>query len=84
MHDVIQIVMGWLECYLHEFRTDQGKYTEITDEAEADEFDEAEFRRGELVGSANSIIRRRYVLGNFWDYEIVVESSQVVPAGNRE
>lgn len=83
LHDVIQIVMGWQECHLHEFRIAGRKYTERTDESRDDELEEAGFKLCDLVQTERGRFIYTYDFGDGWNHELLVEEIREVPKGHR-
>jgi len=54
LHDVIQIVMGWEDCHLHEFTIGKKRYTEYPESPE-DGLPCGKYRLGDLVRQKGSV-----------------------------
>jgi hypothetical protein len=85
LHEVIQIVMGWYNCHLHEFRLGEARFGMKEDpmgdplELEADDsFDENDYRLCELGLRTKSKLGYEYDFGDGWEHQIVLE--KVLPA----
>jgi hypothetical protein len=68
LHDVIQIVMGWQDCHLHEFVIGKKKYTE-NPEGKGDGEVDGRFRLVDLVKQKGRNIRYLYDFGDSWKHE---------------
>jgi hypothetical protein len=75
LHDVIQIVMGWQDCHLHEFVIGKKKYTENPEEKDDGEVD-GRFRLVDLAKQKGRSIRYLYDFGDSWEHEITIEDSR--------
>lgn len=71
LHDVLQIVMGWEDCHLHDFRFKKQMYTE-SPESPKDE-DEAGVRLNALLNKKGNKLTYLYDFGDDWEHEIVLE-----------
>ncbi len=49
LHDVIQIVMGWEDYHLHEFKIGKQRYTEVTLEDDSDAKIAGKYTLGDLI-----------------------------------
>ncbi|WP_039021810.1 plasmid pRiA4b ORF-3 family protein [Escherichia coli] len=71
LHDVVQIVMGWDDSHLHNFKFKKQIYTEFPEAV--NETDEAEIRLNELLKSKRNKLTYTYDFGDCWEHEIVLE-----------
>lgn len=71
LHDVVQVVMGWEECHLHEFIIDKKRYTELP-ETEND-LDEATYRLSDLITQNGQTFDYHYDFSDDWWHEIILE-----------
>lgn len=76
LHDVIQIVMGWDDYHLHDFRFKKQVFTELP---ESGEDDESEFRLNELLKKRKNSLKYTYDFGDGWEHTIVLEDSDFRP-----
>ena len=74
LHKVLQIVMGWTDSHLHEFRIDGLSYADpsIEDEVEGLK-DENKFKLFCVAPGENSRFTYMYDLGDSWEHEILIE-----------
>src|SRR6185503_19876997 len=72
LHHVIQLVMGWEDCHLHDFMIKRQRYalpgSDVFDEA----VDESETRMRDVVGPRTKLIYQ-YDFGDSWKHDILVE-----------
>ena len=78
LHDVIQIAMGWYNDHLHDFRLEKVGFASRTDPMGGDldigdEYDENDYRLGELGLRAKSKFDYRYDFGDDWIHQLVLE-----------
>lgn len=77
LHDVIQAVMGWQQCHMHEFEIGGVRYGEIDPHHDPEYAamieDEFDARLGDLLTGPKSEFRYVYDLGDNWKHRIVVE-----------
>ena len=72
LHDVIQVVMGWTDCHLHEFGIGGARYTEFLESPDDGERDEL-FRLGDLVKRKGEKFTYLYDFGDSWFHDVEVE-----------
>lgn len=76
LHDVIQIIMGWSDRHIHEFRIGKSRYSEFLDPNDENLIlFSSQFRLNELVKRKGRTFNYIYDFGNLWDHEIIVEST---------
>ncbi|MDR1936414.1 MAG: plasmid pRiA4b ORF-3 family protein [Candidatus Accumulibacter sp.] len=75
LHDVIQVVMGWENCHLHEFDIAGGRYGISDPEFEWEEETVRSERRVRLVTALRGKKSFRYIydFGDHWEHRIKVE-----------
>lgn len=85
LHDVIQVVMGWENCHLHEFRIGSGRYAPSVNE----EFDmemtagDTEVRLCDVVTRPKAKLRYIYDFGDDWRHTLTVEKILEPEAGGK-
>ncbi|NHB62394.1 plasmid pRiA4b ORF-3 family protein [Photorhabdus sp. RW14-46] len=75
LHDVIQIVMGWQDSHLHEFRIGKLRLTEMP-ESPSDSKEEDLYRLIDLIKQKGRSFTYLYDFGDGWEHEIILENSQ--------
>jgi hypothetical protein len=78
LHDVIQIVMGWLDYHAYEFQIAGNTYTEDSD------YDDTarppgRYRLIDLIKGKGRTFQYNYDFGDFWQHEITIENSHYSP-----
>jgi len=81
LHDVIQIIMGWLDYHLHEFFIDGDCYTENPESLE-DGKQEGKFRLCDLVKRKGTKFEYLYDFGDNWEHHLVLEKTNYVVEGH--
>ena len=74
LHRIVQLVMGWQDCHLHEFIIDGINYGE--EDPEYDDFhqvDERIVRLSEVIKGVGTEFLYRYDFGDSWWHSLVVE-----------
>ena len=72
LHDLVQIVMGWMDYHMHEFNIEGVRYTENQEELE-DGIEESEFCLNKLISKAGKEFTYTYDFGDDWLHRITVE-----------
>lgn len=76
LHDIIQMVMGWNDCHLHDFRIAGEIYTPRYPELEGmDDLERKDERRAylrDVLGSQGFRFRYMYDMGDGWEHELEV------------
>jgi Plasmid pRiA4b ORF-3-like protein len=72
LHDVIQIVMSWMESHLHEFNIGGKRYTENPESPE-DNLEESPVRLNDVITKAGMEFSYVYDFGDDWMHKITVE-----------
>jgi hypothetical protein len=78
LHDVIQIVMGWLDHHVYYFKISGKNYTEEP-ESEEEGLEAGKYLLKNLVKSKDSVFRYLYDLGDNWEHEILLEDPSYEP-----
>ena len=74
LHLALQIVMGWADCHLHEFATEQGRYGVPDKEFPSDIYDEADFRLEQVLKKEEDRLHYVYDFGDGWEHEVLLET----------
>ena len=74
LHDVIQIVMGWTDCHLHEFTIGKKRYTEYP-ESKEDGLECGRYRLGDLLKQKGRAFGYQYDFGDNWEHDLTLEKS---------
>ena len=85
LHDVLQIVMGWEDYHLHQFKY-QGKYYIIPDEEfdiefERENLNEKKFKLDQLLKTVKDSMVYEYDFGDSWEHKITLE--EILPFENK-
>jgi len=78
LHEIIQLVMGWKDSHLHDFRFGSRRYGLMNAEPDADLLDEQFYILRSLPWKIGKSFTYEYDLGGGWKHEIVVEGK--IPA----
>ena len=84
LHDVIQIVMGWDDCHLHQFATRDDLYFGSTDPEFGlqDVYDERRYRLHDIAEGKGSRFDYEYDFGDGWEHRIeVIKAEPPKPDG---
>ena len=77
LHDIIQIVMGFNDSHLHEFRIDGIKYTEEPESEYMEEDDEileeGLFALNKLLKLKDAAFEYLYDFGDYWSHTVILE-----------
>jgi hypothetical protein len=72
-HDVIQTVMGWRDCHLHQFIENNVYYGIPDDKFGMEIEDEAKFKLFHLLKKEKDTIKYEYDFGDSWEHKILLE-----------
>ncbi len=76
LHDVIQIIMGWHDFHIHEFKIGKNRFSEFIDmEEQKDILFSPEFRLNEFLKRKGSKFIYLYDFGDLWEHSVVVKDS---------
>jgi hypothetical protein len=84
LHLVIQLVMGWLDCHLHQFEA-QGVFFGVPDNDFGEDMgveDESKVKLHDLLTREKQSISYEYDFGDGWEHQIMLE--QVLPYDKEE
>jgi len=84
LHRAIQILMGWLDYHLHEFKVNEvtyGQRFEDWQEADPEMRDERGVRLSRIAPTVGTRLLYNYDFGDSWHIEIVVESIKPAQVG---
>jgi len=81
LHGVIQIVMGWLDYHLHEFRIGGVRYGSPDSHLDDDTVDERRRRLADLAPTADTVFEYAYDFGDSWEVEVRVEAIEAAGRG---
>ncbi len=73
LHAILQIVMGWTDSHLHEFRVGNIHYGVPDPDWEMDIKNERRVKLGEIVAAVKDRFVYEYDFGDSWEHAIVVE-----------
>jgi hypothetical protein len=81
LHDVIQAVMGWEDCHLHEFVIKKKRYTGSSEErllgfGERNDEDESDYLVGDVLTRKSQKFSYVYDFGDGWGHECVIEKTR--------
>ncbi len=73
-HELIQIVMGWENCHLHQFYCNGTLYGIPNDEFDDFELeDETHYKLSQLLTAEKNSLNYEYDMGDGWEHKIVLE-----------
>ena len=77
LHDVIQIVMGWENKHLYQFRIMETKYIDEREEdKESNLLITKDYRLCDLIKNNDDTFEYLYDFGDYWEHLITVEDAQ--------
>ncbi len=79
LHQVLQVVIGWEDCHLHEFVIGDRRYGPPDDELET--IDERPVRLNQVVGGVGTEFEYHYDFGDDWRHSLVLESILIPDSG---
>ena len=82
LHGILQIVMGWTESHLHQFRRGSTYYGEPDPEIGMDRENERRARLREVLRKPKDGMVYEYDFGDGWEHDIVLEAIGE-PAGEK-
>jgi len=83
LHKIIQCVMGWANCHLHQFRCNDECYAASSQDQIADSTDYSKIRLQALIKSEADRLIYDYDFGDGWEHTIVLEKKvprETIPA----
>ena len=85
LHDVLQIVMGWTDSHLHQFRVGTIFYSLPSDDGfypDVEQRDERRFRLADIAQHEKATLIYEYDFGDGWEHQVVVE--KVLPPDSQK
>ncbi|MBI5184265.1 MAG: plasmid pRiA4b ORF-3 family protein [Nitrospinae bacterium] len=77
LHQFIQVIMGWTNSHMHQYRQNKNYYGKPDKESEADfgfkTLDERKFKIFQVLDKPKAKIIYEYDMGDSWDHIVVVE-----------
>ena len=70
---VLQIVMGWTNCHLHQFASESTFYGTPDDDFGMEIEDETQYRISDLLKKEKDSVLYEYDFGDSWEHKIVLE-----------
>jgi Plasmid pRiA4b ORF-3-like protein len=74
LHRILQIVMGWEDCHLHEFVIGGHTYSVPHPNDELNERTERKVRLREVVSGVGTMFEYEYDLGDDWHHDLLLEA----------
>lgn len=82
-HEVLQIVMGWYNCHLHEFIHQGQSYSDPETAEECDIFIEDKVPLNKLLVRPKDKLEYIYDFGDGWQHQVVLEKIVPAPKGQK-
>lgn len=73
LHHVIQSVMGWYDCHLHQYTVGHDVYGMPDSESEFEELNECHYSLQDIASESGQRFVYLYDFGDSWEHKIVVE-----------
>lgn len=70
LHELIQAVMGWHNCHMHQFMTRSGRHFEPAPGLDAESLDEADATLREVFADLKDTLGYEYDFGDSWEHGI--------------
>ena len=74
LHGVLQVVMGWTNSHLHQFRNEGDVYCLPSDDPDPDDYDERRYTLDDIGPCEKDCFIYEYDFGDGWEHEVLVES----------
>lgn len=84
LHQILQVVMGWTDSHLHQYRRGSTYYGQSDPEFGMRRENERRIRLGEVLRKPKDRMVYEYDFGDGWEHEVVLESSDVGTGGGPE
>ena len=75
LHQILQIVMGWTDSHLHQFRRGSTYYGQPDPELGMDRKNERRIRLNDVLRKAKDRMVYEYDFGDGWEHDIVLQAS---------
>ena len=74
LHAIIQVIMGWLDCHLHQFIDNNKCYGVLYPEWDSPDMqDESRFKLNQILKKEKDTIIYEYDFGDGWEHKITLE-----------
>ena len=83
LHAVLQVVMGWMDGHLHQFRVGDTYYGRPDPEFGCEHKNESKFRVDQVLGRPKARMVYEYDFGDGWEHDVVLESVTTASRGVR-
>lgn len=83
LHRLLQIVMGWENAHLHEFRVGKVSFGEPDPDYESTMLDEENVQLRSIMQDAKDRIRYIYDFGDGWQHDLILEQALPAKEGER-
>lgn len=83
LHRILQVVMGWTDSHMHEFRAGETSYGQPDREFGMERKDERRVRLEQVLRSPKDRIMYEYDFGDSWEHDIVLEAAATPAPGGR-
>lgn len=80
LHTVIQIVMGWYDCHMHQFVINGEFYCPVNEDYDWESKDESQYKVSHVLKQAKDEIVYEYDFGDGWLHDVVLE--KILPYDN--
>ena len=76
LHGILQVVMGWTNCHLHQFRNEGDVYSVSSpgDFHGTDDLDERRYTLADIAPCEKDWFIYEYDFGDAWEHEVLVEA----------
>lgn len=81
LHDVLQLVMGWTNSHLHQFRRGSTYYGPPGPDLDMEQQDERRVRLSGVLHRPKDKMVYEYDFGDGWEHDVVLERSIAGPTG---
>jgi len=81
LHHILQVVMGWTDSHLHQYRIRNTYYGEPNDEFGMRRQNEKKVRLNELLRKPKDRMVYEYDFGDGWEHEVILE--KIIPSQNK-
>ena len=74
LHNILQIVMGWDDAHLHEFRIGELRFGEAVPEEDYDVVDESGVDLSQVAPNDPITFKYLYDFGDGWEHDVAIDS----------
>lgn len=83
LHQILQVVMGWTDSHLHQFRVGDACYGTPNPECGFEVKNEKKVRLGEVLRRPKARLVYEYDFGDGWEHDVVLEATVPATPGAR-